>query len=341
MLTIDQRKITSPGTGAPQDPPSAGPSSRARAGRKKSKEQEMKRTLIMDATSAGRGLRVLVTAAMQVAVLAGTAVAIAPSAALAANSARQDGATSLFYTTSGAGTGLPNGAEIFAITVRGATVSTRDVGPTHGGDCGSLARSPHGTLYSMCGPLFGAQRLATIDPQTGRAHLFGVRVPGLTVMALAFGRNGTLYAVGDCNPAPVTFECTPGPAAYNSLYTVNKRTGAFTRIGPTGAPQFFMDLTIDSHGTMLGVTSTVNPSATPAVLYRINPATGTATKLFNLVGSTSVMGLAFGRDGKLYATDNPQNPGLYRIGTTTGFEAAITALPFGFSSGLELINPGG
>jgi hypothetical protein len=49
------------------------------------------------------------------------------------------------------------------------------------------------------------------------------------------------------------------------------------------------------------------------------------------------MGLAFGRDGKLYATDFVQNPGLYRIGTTTGFETAIAALPFGFSSGLELM----
>ena len=193
----------------------------------------------------------------------------------------------------------------------------------------------------MCGPLFGAQQLATIDQETGRAHLFGVPVPGLAVMALAFGRTGTLYAVGDCNPAPVTFECTPGPATYNSLYKVNQRTGAFTRIGPTGAPQFFMDLTVDSHGSMLGVTSTVNPSATPAKLYRINPATGTATKLFNLVGSTSVMGLAFGRDGRLYATDNPQNPHLYRINTTTGLETTIAALPFGFSSGLELIGPSG
>jgi hypothetical protein len=147
--------------------------------------------------------------------------------------------------------------------------------------------------------------------------------------------------VGDCNPAPVTFECTPGPAAYNSLYKVNKRTGAFTRIGPTGAPQFFMDLTFNTHGTMLGVTTTLNPSAAPAIVYRINPATGKATKLFNLVGSNSVMGLAFGRDGKLYATDNPQHPGLYRIGTTTGFETAIAALPFGFSSGLELIGSGG
>jgi hypothetical protein len=253
-------------------------------------------------------------------------------------SVRHGGAEQVFYTTSGAGNGLPNGAEIFAIAVRGATVTTRDVGPTHGGDCGSLALSPQGTLYSMCGSLFGAQQLATINKKTGRAHLFGVHVRGLAVMAMAFGRNGTLYAVGDCNPAPKTFECTPGPAAYNSLYKVNLRSGKFTRIGATGAPQFFMDLTVDRHGNMLGVTTTINPSLIPAILYRINPATGTAAKLFNLVGSNTVMGLAFGRDGQLYSTDFVQNPGLYRIGTATGLQTAIAALPFGFSSGLELMH---
>jgi hypothetical protein len=302
----------------------------------------MKRSLTMDATSVGRSLRILGTSAMLFAVLALTNVGISPSAAWAANSAWHDGATSVFYTTSGAGNGLPNGAEIFAITVGGTTVTTRDIGPTFGGDCGSLALSPHGTLYSMCGPIFGAQQLATINQKTGRANLFGVPVPGLAVMAMAFGPHGTLYAVGDCNPAPATFECTPGSdPTYNSLYKINLKTGAFTRIGSTRAPQFFMDLTFDSHGNMLGETSTVNPSLIPAILYRINPATGKATKLFNLVGSNTVMGLAFGRDGKLYATDFTQNPGLYLIGTKTGFETAIAALPFGFSSGLELMNPGG
>ena len=299
----------------------------------------MKRSLIMGAASAGRGLRVLVTSAMLSVVLAVMGAGIAPSAAVAANSVGQDGAASVFYTTSGAGNGLPNGAEIFAITVSGATVTTRDVGPTKGGDCGSLALSPHGTLYSMCGSLFGVQQLATINKQTGLADQFGVKVPGLAVMAMAFGPNGTLYAVGDCNP-DANFECTPGPADYNSLYKVNQKTGAFTRIGSTGAPQLFMDLTFDSHGTMLGVTTTVNPSPTPAILYRIDPAKGTATKLVNLVGSNYVMGLAFGRDGKLYATDNFENPGLYRIDTKTGLETAIAPLPFGFSSGLELMNPG-
>ena len=299
----------------------------------------MKRNLIMGASSAGRGLRVLVTSAMLSAILAVTGGGIAPSAAWATNSAGQDGAASVFYTTSGAGNGLKNGAEIFAITVRGATVTTRDVGPTKGGDCGTLALSPHGTLYSMCGHLFGVQRLAVIDQQTGYADQFGVKVPGLAVMAMGFSPNGTLYAVGDCNPDPVTFECI-ADQDFNALYKVNVRTGAFTRIGPTKAPQFFMDLTFDSHGTMLGVTTTVNPSTTPAILYRINPATGTATKLRTLTGSTSVMGLAFGRDGTLYGTDFTPASNLYRISTTTGVETTIAALPFGSSSGLELMNPG-
>src|ERR1700756_356260 len=232
-----------------------------------SKEQEMKRRHFTGSATARRGLRVLGTSAVLSAVLAVTNAVVSPSGAVAAVGVRHGGAEQVFYTTSGAGNGLPNCAEIFAIAVRGATVTTRDVGPTHGADCGSLALSPKGTLYSMCGPLFGAQQLATINQTTGRARLFGVRVRGLAVMAMAFGRNGTLYAVGDCNPAPKTFECTPGPAAYNSLYKVDVRTGKFTRIGATGAPQFFMDLAVDRHGSMLGVTTTLNPSLIPAVVY--------------------------------------------------------------------------
>jgi hypothetical protein len=99
-----------------------------------------------------------------------------------------------------------------------------------------------------------------------------------------------------------------------------------------------MDLTFDRDGDMFGVTTTLDPSLVPAILYRIDPATGTATKIVNLVGSTTVMGLAFGRNGKLYASDFTDNPGLYLIDPKTGFETAIAALPFGLSSALELAN---
>jgi hypothetical protein len=266
-------------------------------------------------------------------VMAAVAVLCAVTLVTTLKAAEDDQAKDLFYTTSA------GGAELVAIEVSGSKIITTDIGPTDGGNCLSLALSPSGTLYSMCGQLFGTQQLATIDPKTGRANVFGVAVPGLAVMAMAFSANGVLYAVGDCNPS-ATFMCTPdADPNYNSLYTVNDATGAFTRVGSTGAPEFFMDLAFDRNGNIFGVTSTVNPSPVPAILYRIDPMTGTATKIVNLVGSNSVMGLAFGREGKLYATDFAQNPGLYLIGIKTGFETAIAALPFGFSSALELANP--
>lgn len=266
-----------------------------------------------------------------VAVLAAGAAAFLPAVPLRAEGVQT------FFTTSGAGNGMANGADLFAIDVSAENITARRIGSTYGGDCASLAPSPSGTMYSMCGPLFETQRLATIGLKTGRAHLFGVGVPRLAVMAMTFAPDGTLYAVGDCHPDKNS-ECTRGSDPnYNALYKVNAKTGAFTRVGPTGAPQFFMDLAFDRSGAMFGVTSTANPSATPAILYRIDRSTGKATKIVNLVGSNSIMGLAFGRDGKLYATDNSQNSGLYLIDMKTGLETAIAALPFGFSSGLKLL----
>src|SRR5579864_1166604 len=156
----------------------------------------MKRMRILTNVFTSRRLRVTAT----LAILCATPVATTQ-------------AKDLFYTTSGVG------AEVFAISVSGGKIATTDIGPTNGGVCGSLALSPSsGKLYSMCGPLFGPgpQQLATIDPETGQANLFGVAVPGLAVMAMTFAPNGILYAVGDCNP-DANFECTPNSDPnYNS-----------------------------------------------------------------------------------------------------------------------------
>jgi hypothetical protein len=250
----------------------------------------------------------------------------------------------VYYTTGEAG------AEIFAIKVQGSKITTRDVGPTGVPDthpalfpgCGDLAMSKWGTLYAVCGDLFGVQQLASIDLKTGHANMFGVPTPGLAVMSLAFGPDGRLYAVGDCNltqVSPGVIECTKGSDPnFNSLYTIDVSNGAFTHVGPTGAPQYFMDLAFDRQGHLFGVTTTLAPSYVPAILYRINPRTGAATKVVDLVGSSQVMGLAFGEDGKLYGTDFVDVPGLYVIDMKTGFETAIAALPFPLSSSLELVS---
>ena len=82
-----------------------------------------------------------------------------------------DDAKQVFYTTSDS-TGA---AEIWAIEVSRGKITTKDIGPTNGGDCVSLALSPvTRILYSMCGSLFGAQYLATIDLRTGLASQVGV-----------------------------------------------------------------------------------------------------------------------------------------------------------------------
>jgi len=233
--------------------------------------------------------------------------------------------------------------ELWAIEVTGAKITTTDIGPTNAGGCATLATSPSGTLVSMCGPLFGNQQLTSLDTKTGLGTLFGAPVPGLAVMAMAYGPDGTLYAVGGCypngNPNDLNTDCSSSNSNFNSLYTVNVATGAFTRVGSTGASEYFMDLAFDRDGNLWGVTSCLNPCYAPAVLYRINPETGAATKVVNLVGSNTVMGLTFARDGKLYATDFTGNSGLYVIDPKTGFETAVAAMPFGLSAGLDLADP--
>ena len=249
-----------------------------------------------------------------------------------------DQTRSVYYTLAFS-TGV---GEMWAIEVTGGKVTTTDIGPIHTG-CAALAMSPSGKLVSMCGPLFGNQQLTSFDTKTGLATLFGVPVPGLAVMAMAFGPDGTLYAVGGCtpngNPNDLNTDCSGSAPNFNTLYTVNEVTGEFTRIGATGAPQYFMDLAFDRQGNLWGVTTTLNPSYVPAILYRINPETGAAKKIVNLVGSNTVMGLAFGPNGKLYATDFTGASGLYVIDPKTGFERAVAAMPFGLSTGLELADP--
>ena len=200
--------------------------------------------------------------------------------------------------------------------------------------CTSVALSKQGTLYSVCGPVDfvdsqhkygcmtpGPQQLATIDPKTGRATMFGSPVEKLNVMALEFAPDGTLYAVGDANPASPTF---------NTLYTVDQKTGAFSAVGSTGvtAPNFLMDLAFDARGTMYG--------ASMFSLFTIDRKTGTATKVVDFVGGDVVMGLGYNaKQDKLYATDwKSPNSALYVVDTKNGFLTPMAAIGYPLSHGL-------
>ena len=192
--------------------------------------------------------------------------------------------------------------------------------------CGSLARASTGVLYSMCGIGMGKpgpQQLATLDPKTGKANVFGTLIEGLQVMGIEFAPDGTLYAVGDANGASPTF---------NSLYTVDIKTGALTRVGSTGvaAPGFFHDFTVDSRGTMYGTTS--------QALYTIDPKTATATKVIDFVGGGGfgVMGLSYNeKQDRLYATEfKPLNSAFYLVDIKTGFLTPLAATGYPFAHGL-------
>jgi hypothetical protein len=212
-------------------------------------------------------------------------LALVASVILSAGSTSCRRASDFFYAS------VEMGTKLIQIEVQDINkITTKLIGQTGTVGCISLALSPSGTLYSMCGPGAGSpgpQQLATIDVHTGHANPFGMVVNGLTVMALKFAPDGTLYAAGDSNPSSPTF---------NSLYSVDAKTGALTRVGSTGAPSFFMDFAFDRKGTMYGATS--------VALYSLNPKTAVATKTADFVGGSSIMGLAFnGAANKLYATD--------------------------------------
>ena len=242
------------------------------------------------------------------------AVALMCAASASCGTARDDA----FYAT--------GGDKLLSISVRdGNQVTIAELGPLEPG-CGSLARSSTGILYSMCGIGIlkpGPQQLATIDPVTGKANVFGKLFEGLQVMGLEFAPDGTLYAVGDANGASPTF---------NTLYTVDLETGALTSVGSTGVPPpgFFHDFTFDSTGTMYGTTS--------QALYTIDPKTATATKVIDFVGGGGfgVMGLSYNaKQDRLYATEfKPLNSAFYLVDIQTGFLTPLAATGYPFAHAL-------
>jgi DNA-binding beta-propeller fold protein YncE len=216
--------------------------------------------------------------------------------------------------------------KLVTLEIRGVNkLTTTVVGDMGAVGCASLARSAAGVMYSVCGPgIIKAdqpQQLATVDLKTGHATLFGQAMTGLQVMAMEFAPDGTLYAAGDANAASPTF---------NSLYTVDVKTGGFTRVGSTGAPagEFLMDFAFDKNGTMYGASS--------HMLFTIDRKTGTATKVADFVGGGDIMGLSYdAKKNRLYATDwKAPNSALYVVDIQTGFLTPLAAVGYPMAHGL-------
>lgn len=157
--------------------------------------------------------------------------------------------------------------------------------------------------------------LARIDLATGAETMIGGSPLGqnLYIMGMTSSRNGVLYAAGDFAPTSPTF---------NSLYTIDKSTGLATRIGSFGVGSakmdFIMSLSFDPAGRLFG--------ASQQSIYRIDPTTGAATKVVDIVGAMRVMGLAFDQKGKLYASDFiplPEGSTIYTVDLATGQFTAL------------------
>jgi len=163
-------------------------------------------------------------------------------------------------------------------------------------------------------------QLATINLRTGAATPVGSPLgQALSIMAFTCSPDGTLYAVGQSNSMDPDF---------NSLYTVNRKTGLASRIGPTGVSAgmgmggFLMALAFAPDGTLCG--------ASVSTLFRIDPSTGKAMKVVDFMGVTSVMGLVIDDDWNFYVADFVPHSSIYAVNVRTGMATPIlnTGLAF-------------
>jgi len=178
------------------------------------------------------------------------------------------------------------------------------VGPGSAGGVSALALDPQsGTLYGILGSACDGATLVTVDQDTGALTVIGVLqgsgfdgTPGPHCRggadALAFGRDGTLYAGG-----------WNGGTKGGKLLTVDKATGAVIASRPTEAlkkgkePVKITGLATAPDGRLW----TSHGGAAAAVLHTVDPQTGRFTSRLKLSDeNAAVTGLAFGPDGTLY-----------------------------------------
>lgn len=157
------------------------------------------------------------------------------------------------------------------------------------------------TLYTLMDS-YSDGKLATVNPTTGVATVFGAGNGIADMMILEIATNGTMYSASWSS---------------NSLYEMDKTTGVATLIGPLG---FFgiMDVAYDSTGTLWATNG--------GALYTVNTTTGAGTLVTALSGGISGnMGIAFDSADNLFATAFIGNSSFWEIDTTTGVATAINS----------------
>ncbi len=124
--------------------------------------------------------------------------------------------------------------------------------------------SPEGMLYGAAIP---ATAIYAIDETTGLPSLVGSSPTNGELMSFAYDPEGTLYSASCCaNP--------------NGLYTVDLATGKATFVTPLAiSSASVMGIAIDADGVMYAADFVGCPPCSS--VYRVDPATGAATVLFN------------------------------------------------------------
>jgi hypothetical protein len=157
--------------------------------------------------------------------------------------------TGTVFASSGFGGNNPGSL----FTLNPSTGAATLVGSTGFGAVPAITFDRDGTLFGSGGiaptlpfPTAGNQ-LITINPKTGAGTLvgfFGTGIDGMAGLAVD-PRTGTLYGVGAETPA--------APGLFTNLFTINKRTGAATLLGPLqGLPDGAMPtgIAFDGAGTL-------------------------------------------------------------------------------------------
>jgi len=173
----------------------------------------------------------------------------------------------------------------------------------------------HARAAIMMGIDFNTGQLWDIDPST--AAISNSRPTSvLSPIDIAVSPGGTVYSA---NASSV--------GAFTNLWTVNRTTGASTKVGATGVGLIEGGLAFTNGGVLYG-TWTTSPFGNN--LVTLNTSTGAATIVGLITGVSDISAMTFGEDGKLYAIDTKVGAGnaplLYTINPASGAILTSTAI---------------